>query len=244
MRSATITRFLYLFAALNVFFWGIVVTVGCTTAWTTEAVNIIKVLIPAIESVLGLLAALGTKVPPTVASDVESWGQQTIDALNNQIAPLIEQFQNAEASAKPGLLTEIQTAIDTVNSNLKSLLSTIHISDTATQAKIIAVANAISAELQALVNMVPVLQGKVHLNDVRQLPLDDGHFVQQFNRVMVEPTGNKEVDAITPNYQIGDKLERPKTPKVPGAAVTGDGTVDNPADANQGKRSGRLSDVV
>lgn len=204
------SRFLFLSAIL----WSLVFLCGCTTAWTGEASNIISVLIPAVQAILGLIAALGAKVPPTALQDITDWGQQAQTALT-QIKALIDQYNSAEATAKPGLLIEIQTAAETIVNNLNTILPTLHITDLATQQKVTAVANAILAELQALVGVIPALQGKLHLRDIKDMPLDAGHFVQKFNNTMVEATGNPEIDEITPDYTIGVPGE--DATSVPGA---------------------------
>ena len=191
------SRFLFLSAIL----WSLVLLCGCTTAWTGEASNIINVLIPAVEAILGFIAALGAKVPANAMQDITNWGQQAQAGLQ-QIASLINEYNQAEATAKPGLLVEIQTAAETIVSNLNTLLPTLHITDAATQAKVTAVANAILAELQALVNVIPALQGKLHLRDIKDMPLDAGHFAQKFNATMTEATGDSEIDKITPEYTI------------------------------------------
>lgn len=134
---------------------------GCTTAWTSEASNIIKLLVPAIESALAIMAAFGVGLSPNVLQNVQSWAKQATDTLTNVVAPLIEQYNTAEAAAQPGILTEIQTALSTVTANLQSVLPSIHVTDTATQAKITAIITLISDEMTALIGLVPAISGKV-----------------------------------------------------------------------------------
>ena len=212
------SRFLILSAIL----WSILLLSGCTTAWTGEASNIISVLIPAVQAILGLIAALGAKIPPNAAQDISDWGTQAQQGLQ-QIKGLIDQYNNAEAQAKPGLLIEIQTAAETIVNNLNQILPTLHITDPATQQKITAVANAIMAELQALVGVIPALQGKLHLRDIKDMPLDAGHFVHNFNATMTESTGNAEIDNLTPDYTIGAPGE--DSTSVPGARKSKKNTV-------------------
>lgn len=133
---------------------------GCTTAWTGEATNIIKLLVPAIESALAIMAAFGVGLAPNVLQSVQSWASQATADLN-QVATLIEQYNTAEAGAKPGLLTEIQTILSTVTANLQSLLPSIHVTDANTQAKVTAIITLISDEMTALIGLVPAISGKV-----------------------------------------------------------------------------------
>jgi len=137
---------------------------GCSTAWTTEATNIIQLLIPAVQAALAILAAFGVGIPTTVMTAVNSWAQQAEQALL-QVKGLIEQYNTAEASAQPGILNEIQTVLGVVSSNLATILPTLHVTDPATEAKIAAVFQAVAGEIAALLALVPALQGKVTSHD-------------------------------------------------------------------------------
>lgn len=191
------SRWLLLSAILTT----ILLLTACSTAWTGEASNIIKVLVPAVEALLGLIAGLGAKIPADAVTTIESWASQAQQGLT-EISSLIDQYNNAEADAKPGLLIEIQTAADTIVNNLSQLLPTLHITNPASQQKVTAIANAILAELQALVGVIPALQGKIHMHEIKHLPLDAGHFKQKFNATMVEPTGDPEVDEVAAQHTI------------------------------------------
>lgn len=137
---------------------------GCTSTWTSEASSIISLLIPAIQAALGILAAFGVGLSPTVLTAVNTWGQDAQTALA-QVKTLIDQYNTAEASAKPGVLTEIQTTLGVISSNLATILPTLHVTDQSTQAKIIAVVQAIADEVSALIGLVPAIQGKVTSHD-------------------------------------------------------------------------------
>jgi hypothetical protein len=137
---------------------------GCTTAWTSEASSIISLLIPAIQAALGILAAFGVGLSPAVMTAVNTWGQEAQAALA-QVKTLIDQYNTAEATAKPGILTEIQNALSVISSNLATILPTIHVTDPTTQAKILSVVQAIADEVSALIGLVPAIQGKVTSHD-------------------------------------------------------------------------------
>jgi hypothetical protein len=154
-------RFLLLFALLNLLLFAC----ACSTAWTTEAVNIINVLTPAIESALAILAAFGAGISPGAISAIDAWGQQATNDLKNVIAPLIQQYNAAVASAQPGILQEIEAGVTVILNNLSTVLPTLHVTDPATDAKIQAVITAIEAELTSLMNLIPVVQGKVTDHD-------------------------------------------------------------------------------
>lgn len=139
---------------------------GCTAAWTSEASNIINLLVPAITSILSILSAFGVGggLDGNVFQAIQSWANQSTSALQS-VAGLIEQYNSAEAGAQPGLLVEIQTALNTIVSNLAAILPEIHITNKDTQDKVTAVIDLVQNELQALVNLVPALKGEVTAHD-------------------------------------------------------------------------------
>ena len=143
--------------AVLLLFWLVVNVTACSTAWTSEAVNIINLLVPSITSILGILAAFGLGLSPQAVTDVQNWANQATAGLQT-VASLIDQYNAAEATAQPGLLVEIQTALSTITSNLSTLLPEIHVTDPGTQAKILAVVEAVQAEMTALINLVPAIK--------------------------------------------------------------------------------------
>jgi hypothetical protein len=144
--------------------WMTMLLAGCTASWVNEATNIISLLGPAITSILAILAAFGVGLSPSVASALEKWSTDAETGLQ-QVGTLINQYNAAEATAQPGILAEIQTLLGVINTNLTSILPTIHVTDPSTQAKILAIVEAFQSELSALIALVPALQGKVADHD-------------------------------------------------------------------------------
>lgn len=172
--------------------WLTMLLTGCSTAWTSEAVNIITLLGPAITSILGILSAFGLGLPPTVMSAVSAWSATAVTGLQ-QVKALIDQYNTATAAAKPGFLTEIQTALKVIDDNLLALLPTIKVTDPGTQAKILAVVGAFQSELAALIALVPALQGKTGHEETKRLIADlktAKEFKKDFN-AQVAPFGKQ-----------------------------------------------------
>lgn len=145
---------------LGMFLTLMLFTVACSTAWTTQAIQIVDLLVPAIQSALAILALTGVKLAPDALSAVQKWGNESTYALQNVIKPLIDQYSTAVASAQPGILAEIETAVSTITNNLQTILPTLHVEDAATQEKITAVVDAVASELTALTELIPVLKGQ------------------------------------------------------------------------------------
>jgi hypothetical protein len=157
MNYSKLSRF---FLAFTVLWCMCVFLAGCTAAWTGQAVSIINLLVPSITAALAILAAFGTGVAPTALSAIQSWSKQATDGLQT-VAGLIDQYNAADATAKPGILTEIQTALKVITDNLKAILPEIHITNAKTQAEWDAVIASVAGEIESLVNLVPALKGEV-----------------------------------------------------------------------------------
>jgi hypothetical protein len=153
-------RFLFVAIAID----ALLLLTGCGVSWVAEASSIVTLLGPAIASALEILAAFGVGLSPVVAASIAAWGKDTQTALT-QVGTLITQYNTAEASAQPGILGEIQSLLSTVSANLAALLPTIRITDPATQAKVIAVFNAVAAEISALVSLIPTLTAVSKMED-------------------------------------------------------------------------------
>lgn len=131
---------------------------ACATAWTSEATNIINELVPAIQAILAILAIAGVGITPDVLAAVNKWATEATNALTNVITPLINEYNSAAAAAQPGILNQIEAAVKTITDDLGPILATIHVTNPKTQAEVLAVIEAVQAELIALLNLVPVIK--------------------------------------------------------------------------------------
>ena len=152
--SRFLPRFLGLFALLNLILW----LTACSTSWITDAEGIIATLIPAVEGIFVLLSSLGAALPASALTSIQTWGTAAQNDLQNVVLPLIQQYNAAEAGAKPGILTQIQTVLATITSNLATILPALHVTDPATQAKIQDIVTEVGDEITALMNLIPVIQ--------------------------------------------------------------------------------------
>ncbi len=175
-------RFCLLWAIFNL----LIMATACGN-WTTQASAIIGMLVPAINAALAILAAFGLGVPPSVLTAVQQWGATAQTTLTNVVQPLIDAYNNAADGAKTQLLDQIKSALDSLTANLQQVFAAVHITNPNTQAKVAAIFALIEAQLVALINLVPVLQGKVTdhaqakkaVNAVKTAE----HFKEDFNQV-------------------------------------------------------------
>lgn len=200
-----------------------ILAAGCSTAWIGQAEELVAALIPAASNLIALVATLqGKSVSAQDLQTIQNAGTQAGADLQ-LIQSLITQYQNADATAKPGILAKIQTALTTVQANLSGLMGSVHISDPATQAKVTAVVGILVSEVQSLAAIVPIVSGDMASGKGSTLasknaargsrpvaPLSASEFVKSYNATMTAKTGNAELDRATAGLRIHvhAKLER------------------------------------
>lgn len=194
---------------------------GCSTAWVAQAEEIVAALVPAAANLIALVAALqGKSVSATDLQAIQSAGTQA-EADLQLIQSLITQYQKADAAAQPGILNQIESAINAAQANLNAILPALHIKDAATQAKISAVVGVLLSEVESLAAVVPLVKGGVEVGSQNQnqsqnphisqtprdvgqprVPLTAAQFVNSYNATMSAKTGNVDVDRATAGLRI------------------------------------------
>jgi hypothetical protein len=188
------------------------VLAGCTTAWITEVENIITAVIPAVVNIITLVGELdGSGVSATDLNLVRNVGTQATGDLQ-LLQSLIAQYQKADATAQPGLLREISILAVTIQTNLTALLPALHISDAATEAKVVAVVGLVVSEIDSLVAVLPIVNtgntgvigGDIRLPayQLKSPPLSASAFVSSYNSTMTAKTGNAALDKATSGLKI------------------------------------------
>ncbi len=201
---------------------------ACSTDWIGEAEEIVAALIPAAANIVALVAALqGKSVSATDLQTIQSAGTQAGADLQ-LIQSLIAAYQKADATVKPGILNQIESAIGAVQGSLSGMLQELHIKDAATQTKITAVVGLVLAEVQSLAAIVPSVGNApvVGAKEVKiptlssknrrtrvghpRAPLSASEFVTSYNSTLIAKTGNAELDRATGGFQIHlhGKVER------------------------------------
>ena len=191
---------------------------GCSTAWISEAEQIVAALLPAVGNILALVTALQ-------AGNVSAQDLQAIQTAGTQaeadlqlVQSLVTEYQKADAQAQPGILNQIQAAIATAQTNLSAILPALHVKDATTQAKITAVIGVVLSEMQSLAAIVPLVNPQASAAAVEmakqqaetKAPLTANEFVGSYNSTMVAKTGNADVDRATSALRIHahGRLER------------------------------------
>lgn len=196
---------------------GAMILAGCSTSWIQEAEQIVAVMMPAAANLVTLFALLeGKTVSAEDLATVQSAGAQAGADLQ-QIQSLIAAYEKADDAAKPGILNQIQSALNAVQTNLQGLLPALHIKDAATQTKLAAAVGILLSEVQSLAAVVPMVQedakaaglrpadsrGRLspHVSEVKA-PLSAREFVKSYNATLGAKTGNAELDRATAGLKI------------------------------------------
>jgi hypothetical protein len=189
---------------------GTLMWTACSTAWISEAEQIVAALIPGMTNLVALVATLqGKSVSAADLQTIQSAGSQAGADLQ-LMQSLITEYQKADAAAKPGLLNQIQTAVSTVQATLNALLPALHIKDTATQTKIAAVIGILLAEVESVAAVVPLVDASASPEKMamaakqakKQPPLSASEFVVSYNATMTAKTGNADLDHAAAGLRI------------------------------------------
>jgi soluble cytochrome b562 len=195
---------------LAVVLCGTMMWTACSTAWITEAEQIVAALIPATANLVALVATLqGKTVSAADLQTIQSAGSQAGADLQ-LMQSLITQYEKADAAAQPGLLNQIQAAMSAVQATLNGLLPALHITDAATQAKITAVVGILLSEVESVAAIVPLVNASASPAMMtlaakqvkKQAPLTASKFVSSYNATMTAKTGNAELDHATAGMKI------------------------------------------
>jgi hypothetical protein len=195
----------------------LIIATGCSTTWITAAEEIVAVLIPATANLMALIATFSGNVTATDLRTIQNAGAQA-EADLQLIRSLITEYQQADAAAQPGLLSQIQTGMNEVQANLNGILPALHIKDAGTQAKVTAIVGLLISEVQSMAAIVPLANpgalpatARMALKEAKkQPPLSAEQFVTSFNATMTARTGNANLDRATTGLRIHahNKLER------------------------------------
>jgi hypothetical protein len=190
---------------------------SCSTAWITEAEQIVAALIPATANLVALVATVrGMGLSASDLQTIQSTSSQ-VQADLQLIQSLIAEYQKADAAAQPGLLSQIQTETSVVESSLNELLPALHVKDAATQSKVTAVVGLLLSEMESMVAVLPALKSgspatarSSGLPKTKRSPLTASEFVSSYNATMTAKTGNKTLDRAATGLQIHlhSRLER------------------------------------
>lgn len=124
---------------------------GCNAQqWIATALADLPTILQIVTSILSIVSASKGTIDAGLLTEVNQYGAEVKKDL--QLAQtLITSYQTAGATARAGLLGQIDAALNTATGNLNSILTAFHVSDPTLEATI-------SASLGAAITMVLAVQ--------------------------------------------------------------------------------------
>jgi hypothetical protein len=172
---------------------GIMVTVGCAgPAWVSTVNTILVAAAPALINILQIVAiANGVPVNGSLVAKINT------DAT--AIKTLASDFSKASAVSAPTVCGQLQGAIGAYQADEILVMQVAQVSDQNTQIKIGVLSELVAGTVQGILTAVPACAGPpaapVKMSVASALKLSN--FISTYNSVLVTPTGNSAVDALT-----------------------------------------------
>jgi hypothetical protein len=128
---------------------------GCSAAFLGAISGLLPGLAAAIEAAVTFVASLeGKTVSPTLNTKVQQWG--------TNIAGLISNLQTIIAAAKGAtattVISQIQAVLQSILSNMSSILSDFNVTDSATVSKFTSLVGLGVALVQTILGLIPIAQ--------------------------------------------------------------------------------------
>lgn len=169
--------------------------------WIGTAQSIISLLGPAITAVLQILTALGVAVSPTFMTAYDNWSKQAINGLE-EIKTLLAQYQSAVVTAQAGIIGQIQTILDTISTNLSTVLNDLHITDANSQQRVSAAFAAIMAMFSAVLALLPALKSSLSGEEVDEHEFAAKYTVFKMTAKNFKKTFNAAVSYFGEQYEL------------------------------------------
>lgn len=168
---------------------------GCMApTWITDATNIIPQLIISAGSILSLISILtGNPADAALFNQISAWGNKLLAGFKN-VEELISEYN---ANPNDTLLQKIEDVANLVVSDIKTFDDIIGVPP-ALSTKLQALAQIVLQQFEAWITLLPLMKTAARAAGTQITitpPLDKKTFKQQFNDVLLAPTGDPDVDA-------------------------------------------------
>lgn len=169
-------------------------SVACSTAWVSQALQIVAALTPAITNIVPLVALADKNVSASDMTVIENYSNQAGTALQT-VGSLISQFNQAQsAQAQQDALSKIESALVVAQNNLTSILPQLHISDAKSQAAVKAAVAAAISEVGSIAALLPALKaGKAAQAVALAQPITASKFRARYNAAIKPVPGSSRL---------------------------------------------------
>jgi len=168
---------------------------ACSTAWVSTLNSILAAAAPALINILQIVAlAQGQPLNTNL--------EAKINADATVIKTLAADFAKASSASAPGLCQQFQAGVNTYASDQQLVLQTAQVKDANTQTKITMLVDLVAGTVSAITAAIPSCQNTAAFRSLYSAPYNVSTFVDDYNRVLVTPTGNSVVDGATPKLTL------------------------------------------
>lgn len=150
-------RFINVFLA--VVMSSMLVVSGCfvKAEWIKVALDDLPMIIQIVTSLMGVASAAQGKgqIDAAMVSQMQAIAAQVQTDLQ-LLQRLVNDYQAADAAAKPGILNKVDTTLATVQTNLSGLLAAFHVNNAALQTTIASSIGLVITTVLAIQSLLPV----------------------------------------------------------------------------------------
>jgi hypothetical protein len=169
---------------------------ACSTAWVSTLNSILAAAAPALINILQIVA-LAQGQPLNTSLEAK------INADATVIKTLAADFAQASSASAPGICQQLLAGVNTYASDQQLVLQAAQVNDANTQTKITMLVDLVAGTVSAITAAIPSCQNAAAFRSLKSAsPYNVSTFVDNYNRVLVTPTGNSAVDAATAKLKL------------------------------------------
>ena len=161
------------------------VLAGCSTSWIKTALADLPVITQVALNIASIVAAAQGKgqAGAAVTTQIQNISSQVKSDLT-LVQNLIDTYQSAPAASRATLLTQISTSLADAQTNLKSILTAVHVDNAALQATIVAAVGVAVTTLVSIESLIPAPKGTVNASAPIKPP-SSSQLKREFNAIFV-----------------------------------------------------------
>jgi hypothetical protein len=169
---------------------------ACSTAWVATLDSILAAAAPALIDILQIVAVANGK--PLNSNLVAK-----INADAEVIKTLAADFAKVSSGSAPGVCQQLEAALTAYQADQQLVLQVAQVSDVNTQTKITLLVGLVAGTVNAITAVIPSCQNASRPESMKAAPpYSVSSFTASYNRILIAPTGNASVDAITPKLKL------------------------------------------
>jgi len=181
-------------ASLSITLAAALFVAGCSTSWIKIALADLPVITQVALNIASIVAAAQGKGQATTAANTQiQFVANQVQSDLTLVENLISTYQSAPGASRSGIVGQISTALADAQSNLKSILTAVHVDNAALQATItaaVAIAVSTLASIQSLVPQTSPAPASVSVKSSKGVPTNvpppsASQLKREFNSIFV-----------------------------------------------------------